>query len=459
MKHFCHKICLVVLACFSYLSASAYDFEADGLYFTITSLKDLTVSVDGAVNKDTYKIVIPQTVAYKNKSLTVTSVGDNAFKGYKNLQSVSFPKTVLSIGNSAFEKDSLLTGVVLPDSLLRIESNAFYSCQSLDKFTISSSVTDISPSIIWECPNITKLTIGKGLNGLPFCKRVYNVYKSYWLRPEQCFATETLTNEYTPLKNTTQDKSFLTKLKTVIIEDTNEDFSIRGYYIGEKKSGQLLYDAYLPSFSNFDLDYYYVGRPLTDIRSWVVDDKKYRIEHVEKIGHIKKLEIAGMCTENPYFYQDVDTLVLGSNIMSFVVENLYYDSLKTIVCKSTIPPSGMSSSCYPAKIYTDVTLYVPKGCKEAYSNDSGWGTFWDIREFEDDSSTAAVANVIDNQRNITITTQKGSIIVNNAPRNTLVQVYNLQGTLIAKSHEGVINGLSKGAYLITIGAKTFKIVL
>lgn len=392
MKHFCHKICLVVLACFSYLSASAYDFEADGLYFTITSLKDLTVSVDGAVNKDTDKIVIPQTVAYKNKSLTVTSVGDNAFKGYKNLQSVSFPKTVLSIGNSAFEKDSLLTGVVLPDSLLRIESNAFakctslktvripekvvdlndnvfwgcsglisvtlndsvkyigyksfygtsikelklplslryigieafaYSkireinfpksltsigekafmssellhvelsksllsigsgafentkvrnidvdvekipsecfancdslknirwtdnvksigrdafrgCQSLDKFTISSSVTDISPSIIWECPNITKLTIGKGLNGLPFCKRVYNVYKSYWLRPEQCFATETLTNEYTMVKNTTQDKSFLTKLKTVIIEDTNEDFSIRGYYIGKKNLG------------------------------------------------------------------------------------------------------------------------------------------------------------------------------------------------------------------------------
>ena len=614
MKHFCHKICLVVLACFSYLSASAYDFEADGLYFTITSLKDLTVSVDGAVNKDTDKIVIPQTVAYKNKSLTVTSVGDNAFKGYKNLQSVSFPKTVLSIGNSAFEKDSLLTGVVLPDSLLEIESKAFQGCtslktiripekvvdlndnvfwgcsglisvtlndsvrtigdgsfygtsikelklplslsdigahafedskireinfpksltyigekafmssellhvelsksllsigsgafentkvrnidvdvekipsecfancdslknirwtdnvksigrdafrgcQSLDKFTISSSVTDISPSIIWECPNITKLTIGKGLNGLPFCKRVYTVYESYWLRPEQCFATETLTNEYTMVKDITQDKSFLTKLKTVIIEDTNEDFSIRGYYIGEKESGHLLYDAYLPSFSNFDLDYYYVGRPWTDIRSWVVDDKKYRIKHVEKIGHIKKLEIAGMCTENPYFYQDVDTLVLGSNIMSFVVENLYYDSLKTIVCKSTIPPSRMSSSCYPAKIYTDVTLYVPKGCKEAYSNDSGWGTFWDIREFEDDSSTAAVANVIDNQRNITITTQKGSIIVNNAPRNTLVQVYNLQGTLIAKSHEGVINGLSKGAYLITIGAKTFKIVL
>lgn len=126
MKHFCHKICLVVLACFSYLSASAYDFEADGLYFTITSLKDLTVSVDGAVNKDTDKVVIPQTVVYKNRTLTITSVGSEAFKGYKNLQSVSFPNTVLSIGASAFEEDELLADVVLPDSLSFIGSAAFY---------------------------------------------------------------------------------------------------------------------------------------------------------------------------------------------------------------------------------------------------------------------------------------------------------------------------------------------
>lgn len=159
MKHFCHKICLVVLACFSYLSASAYDFEADGLYFTITSLKDLTVSVDGAVNKDTDKIVIPQTVAYKNKSLTVTSVGDNAFKGYKNLQSVSFPKTVLSIGNSAFEKDSLLTGVVLPDSLLEIESKAFQGCSSLESVNIPSNVTKIGYNAFHDCKSLRAIYV------------------------------------------------------------------------------------------------------------------------------------------------------------------------------------------------------------------------------------------------------------------------------------------------------------
>ena len=166
MKHFYHKICLVVLACFSYLSASAYDFEADGLYFTITSLKDLTVSVDGAVNKDTDKIVIPQTVAYKNKSLTVTSVGDTAFKGYKNLQSVSFPKTVLSIGNSAFEKDILLTGVVLPDSLSEIGWEAFEGCVSLKSVSIPQRITSLRRDVFRGCKGLVSVTLNDSVKSI-----------------------------------------------------------------------------------------------------------------------------------------------------------------------------------------------------------------------------------------------------------------------------------------------------
>ena len=585
MKHFCHKICLVVLACFSYLSASAYDFEADGLYFTITSLKDLTVSVDGAVNKDTDKIVIPQTVAYKNKSLTVTSVGDNAFKGYKNLQSVSFPKTVLSIGNSAFEKDSLLTGVVLPDSLLRIESNAFAKCtslktvripekvvdlndnvfwgcsglisvtlndsvrtigdgsfygtsikelklplslsdigahafedskireinfpkslrsigeqafentkvrqidvgvenipescfedcdslkfirwtgeiksigrdafrgcSSLKSFTIPSSVKEISTSILWDCPNISKLTIGKGLDALP----LYQV-KNY-LR----FSRESLTSYYCydpdakGYYNRETVKKYLQGLKTVIIEDASSPFAIRGFCVSYDT------DKAIPAFADLDLNYYYVGRPLKEIDSWIYANNTnfchYQVKGSKSRGHIKKLEIAGTCTENPYFYQEVDTLILGAKIKSFDVDNLHLDSLKAIEIKSTTPPIMLNGTHIPNKVYTDVTLYVPKGCKDAYSNDPGWGSFWDIRESEDDCVTK-VSNVTDTPKDISITTQNGSIIVSNAPHNTLVQVYDLQGALVAKSQRSVISGLSKGAYLVNVGGKTFKVAL
>lgn len=159
MKHFCHKICLVVLACFSYLSASAYDFEADGLYFTIISPKDLTVSVDGAVNKDTDKVVIPQTVVYKNKTLTITRVGSEAFKSYKNLQSISFPNTMLSIGESAFEEDELLADIVLPDSLLRIGSNAFAKCTSLKTVRIPEKVVDLNDNVFSDCKSLRAIYV------------------------------------------------------------------------------------------------------------------------------------------------------------------------------------------------------------------------------------------------------------------------------------------------------------
>lgn len=503
MKHICLKLVLFVLSVFTCLSVSAYDFEADGLYFTITSLKDLTVSVDGAVNKDTYEIVIPQTVVYKGKTLTVTSVGYEAFKEYKNLRSVSFPKTVLSIGESAFMKDEFLANVVLPESLLKIghcaffgtsikgirlpssltsigkytfsytklcsialpdkienipascfancESlksiqlpkqlrsigeEAFYGCKALTNFTIPPSVVEISPSIIWGCSNISKLTIGKGLNGLPGSFEAY--YEGH-------------------------ETSNFCKLDTVIIEDAHDEFSIKGSPMLEYESDGSYHFLTCPAFS-VDLDYYYVGRPLIDISRWIeksdVFDEVYSYIDVDikaPTGNIKKLEIAGTCTENPLFYQGVDTLILGKNIESFYVDRLYGNYLDMIICKSTTPPV-VCNGPFLNKVYAGVTLYVPKGCKDAYSNDPGWGSFWDIRESEDDCDTK-VSNVTDNLKDIAITTQNGSIIVSNAPHNTLVYVYNLQGALVAKSQRSVISGLSKGAYLVNVGGKTFKVVL
>lgn len=489
MKHFCHKICLAVLACFSYLSASAYDFEADGLYFTITSLKDLTVSVDGAVNKGTDKIVIPQTIVYKGRTLTVTSVGDNAFSGsvFSDLQSVTLPNTILSIGKDAFSGTSIkdirfpssltsigesafsrtrLCSIALPDNIEDIPSfcflycyslksiqwpkrlrsigyGAFEGCRALTNFTIPPSVVGISPSIIKGCSNISKLTIGKGLNGLPFTSS----YDLAW--------AASLETYYSPGWKTSY---FSSKLDTVIIEDAHDEFSIKGYISNYGCHDADDYRIY-PAFS-VELDYFYVGRPLIDISRWTgtYDDSRYFVVDIEApAGNIKKLEIAGTCTENPRFYQSVDTLILGKNIESFYVDRLYGNCLDMIICKSTTPPV-VCNGPFLNKVYTDVTLYVPKGCKDAYSKDSEWGLFWDIQEFEDDCNTE-VMNVTDTPKDISITTQNGSIIVSNAPHNTLVQVYDLQGALVAKSQRSVISGLSKGAYLVNVGGKTFKVVL
>lgn len=509
MKQFCLKIKLVVLAIFTFLSASAYDFEANGLCFTITSLKNLTVSVEGSVNKNTDKVVIPQTIKYKGRTLIVTSVGSYAFEGYKNLRSVSFPKTVLDIGLCAFRGDRLLTNVVLPDSLIFISDdafketsiakiafpsslsyigggafentklchlklprrikyitsrcfancyclediqwpealrsigdNAFDGCKSLENFTIPDSVVEISPSIILLCQRISKLTIGKGLNGLPF-----------WYS-----GTVTSVHSFGAFYGSYNEEEYLKRLKTVIIEDSDEEFSLKGFL--------YLWDAECkPAFEN--LSYFYVGRPLIETKEWRPTkrlDKPPYYSNVEKFyvdsrynGHIGKLEIAGGCITNPDLCQTMDTLVLGSNIKSLDVEKLNYDKLKTIICKSKTPPSGLTNTSLPLKIYVGATLYVPRGCKEVYSNDPGWGSFWEIKEF--DLPSTGITNVIVTPQDVTITTNKGSIIVNNASRKSLIQVFNLQGLLVATSRENKISGLAKGSYIVTVEGKTFKVVL
>lgn len=161
-----------MLAYFSYFSASAYDFEADGLYFTITSIKDLTVSVDGAVNKDTDKIVIPQTIVYKGRTLTVTSVGDNAFSGarynpasplqsvtlpntilsigkyafsYTSIKDIRFPSSLTSIGEGAFEYDTKLCSIALPDNIEDIPSSCFEMCKSLRAIYVYAEKVPILP--------------------------------------------------------------------------------------------------------------------------------------------------------------------------------------------------------------------------------------------------------------------------------------------------------------------------
>lgn len=369
--------------------------------------------------------------------MSLTSIGKQAFENTKVRQ---IDVGVENIPESCFENCDSLKYIRWTGEIKSIGRDAFKGCSSLKSFTIPSSVKKISTSILWNCPNISKLTIGKGLDALPFKIEIF--YSG--------LRKESLTSYYDYDDNSNEEtvEKHLQGLKTVIIEDASSPFAIKGFCISKK-------DSVSPSFADLDLNYYYVGRPLIDIHSWYND---YYVKGSESRGHIKKLEIAGTCTENPYFYQEVDTLVLGTNIMSFVVENLHYGSLKTIICKSTAPPSGLTGESFPTKIYTDVTLYVPKGSKEIYSKDPGWGTFWDIQEFEGDSYTR-VSNVTDNLKDIAITTQNGSIILNNVPHNILVHVYNLQGALVAKSRNGVISGLSKGAYLVNVGGKTFKVVL
>ena len=114
-------------------SASAHDFEVDGIYYNITDSEKLTVEVTYrgfSYNYEEYSgdVVIPESVTYESKTYSVTSIGNSAFRQCHSLTSATIPNSVTSIGNSAFYRCSSLISVTIPNSVTSIGDDAFSHC-------------------------------------------------------------------------------------------------------------------------------------------------------------------------------------------------------------------------------------------------------------------------------------------------------------------------------------------
>ena len=87
------------------ISASAHDFEVDGIYYNITDSVKLTVSVvrkDNSFGSYSGSVEIPENVIYNSKTYSVTTIGSSAFYKCSSLTSITIPNSVRNIGYSAF---------------------------------------------------------------------------------------------------------------------------------------------------------------------------------------------------------------------------------------------------------------------------------------------------------------------------------------------------------------------
>ena len=89
----------------------------------------------------------------------ITSIGNKAFHGHKNLTSITIPNSVKTIGNYAFSGCTNLTSVNIPDSITKIEYGTFQNCSSLTNVTIPEGVTYIDENTFDGCENLAKIII------------------------------------------------------------------------------------------------------------------------------------------------------------------------------------------------------------------------------------------------------------------------------------------------------------
>ena len=93
------KFCILLLACITALNLSAQVFKIGQLMFRTTT--PTTVELISP-DKDITNILLSDTIDYKGKSYTLTSIRHMAFAFCSSLTSITIPNSVTSIGEEAF---------------------------------------------------------------------------------------------------------------------------------------------------------------------------------------------------------------------------------------------------------------------------------------------------------------------------------------------------------------------
>ena len=134
---------------------------SDSPYYKM--INGLLISSDGTLisclSKDTH-IHIPN---------SVTQIGDYAFAGCMELQSIHISNSVTQIGDFAFTGCGSLQSIHIPNSVTQIGDEAFSECGSLQSIHICNPVTYIGINPFCDCPQL-RLTSDsphfKVINGL-----------------------------------------------------------------------------------------------------------------------------------------------------------------------------------------------------------------------------------------------------------------------------------------------------
>ncbi len=152
-----HFLLVGMIACcmLSFLTASAYNFAVDGIYYKKTSSSTVGVTYR-EYNSYSGSVVVPDSVNYNGVSYKVTSIESSAFYGCTGLTTIEIPNSVTTIGTYAFKGCTGLTTIEIPNSVTTIDTYAFEGC-NLASLTIGTGVTYIRDGGL-SCKKVIWLT-------------------------------------------------------------------------------------------------------------------------------------------------------------------------------------------------------------------------------------------------------------------------------------------------------------
>ena len=108
----------------------------------------------GGDGDDDGDIKYPKYYPNKTKPSWSYPIGEYAFYGCSNLQSVELSDDITSIGNYAFSGCSKLISMTIPNSVTTIGESAFYGCSGLTSIYLPSSIKSIGNNAFANCTEL-----------------------------------------------------------------------------------------------------------------------------------------------------------------------------------------------------------------------------------------------------------------------------------------------------------------
>ncbi len=164
---------IAIAALLCSITASAHDFEVDGIYYNIISHSDLTVEVTykgsdeySYSNEYTGEVIIPTTIVHDENTYDVIGIGKRTFYNCGEMTMIEIPQSVTYIGEQAFYCCYSLTSITIPKNIKTIEHDTFRKCSGLTSIEIPEGVKSIGFYAFADCIRLTSVNIPKSVTSI-----------------------------------------------------------------------------------------------------------------------------------------------------------------------------------------------------------------------------------------------------------------------------------------------------
>lgn len=359
----------------------------------------------------------------------LTAIDDYAFDGCSELCSVDYPTTVTTIGTCAFCKTGLIN-ILIPETIRIINEAAFSQCKQVQRIDICYPVIINSSAFAWttgkvyinsnlpnndfqngtfrnsqisklivgddveiigdyafsQCPNLSEIKFAS--NGKLHTIGVANFFQSAITTfeiPEslqtwgeyaftECNSLKTITGRTTHFQVIDNVLMYITGGDNKIIlyppGRNNETYTIPNYIkiIGNSafRNCNNLKTVVFPEYS-------YIHYNVSEIGEMAF----YNCKNLESVPYFEKTMVASISRSAFCGCESLESITLPPTVET-IAESAFSNcsSLTSIYCKAQTPPTIDSTSFK----WSQCTLYVATGCKDAYAAADYWKNAKEIIE-------------------------------------------------------------------------------